>query len=70
MNEKLSDILIYELTDENDLIIDPFMGMGTTAVSCIKYDRHYFGFEISELYWNECQKRLESEKRKRKNELF
>ncbi|GAI27324.1 unnamed protein product, partial [marine sediment metagenome] len=29
---------------ENDLVLDPFMGNGTTAVACIKHKRNYLWF--------------------------
>ena len=32
----------------DDVILDPFMGTGTTPVGCIRSNRHYIGFEISE----------------------
>ena len=38
------------LSYEGDVILDPFMGSGTTAVASIKLNRHYIGFEISEEY--------------------
>ena len=40
------------MTYKNDLVLDPFMGSGTTAVACINLDRQYVGFEISEKYHN------------------
>lgn len=70
MNEKLSDLLIYEFTEKGDFVIDPFMGLGTTGVSCVKFDRYYFGFEIFELYHHECVKRLEKTQRERGRQLF
>ena len=36
--------------DEGCIVLDPFMGTGTTAVSAIKNNCHYIGFEISEEY--------------------
>ena len=58
MNKKLSDLCIYEFTDVGDFVIDPFMGMGTTAMSCIDLKRDYYGFEICEEYYNKCLERL------------
>lgn len=36
--------------DETDLVMDPFMGIGTTALACIELDIDYIGFEIDEGY--------------------
>ena len=33
------------LTDEGDLVLDPFMGSGTTALACISLGRDYIGFD-------------------------
>lgn len=41
---------IQLLTYENDIVLDPFMGSGTTAIACIKTNRQYIGFEISPNY--------------------
>lgn len=38
------------LTEEGDLVLDPFMGAGTTALACIKLNRHYLGIEMMENY--------------------
>lgn len=37
-------------TKDNDLILDPFIGSGSTAVSCIQINRRFIGFEIEEKY--------------------
>lgn len=37
--------------NQTDIILDPFMGIGTTALGCIETGRNYIGFEISE---NQC----------------
>ena len=39
-------------TEEEDLVLDPFIGTGTTAVACIKLNRHYVGIEMMEKYCN------------------
>lgn len=38
-------------TDENDLVLDPFMGVATTALACISLNRHYTGVELSPEYY-------------------
>ncbi|MBF8267858.1 MAG: methylase domain protein [Dehalococcoidia bacterium] len=37
-------------TAEWDLVLDPFVGSGTTAMACVKLNRHYIGIEAIELY--------------------
>ena len=39
-------------TQEGDLVLDPFIGAGTTALACIKLNRHYVGIEMMEKYCN------------------
>ena len=38
------------LTFEENIVLDPFMGSGTTAEACIRLNRRYIGFEISKKY--------------------
>lgn len=40
------------LSFENEIVLDPFMGSGTTAEACIRLNRKYIGFEISKNYCN------------------
>ena len=45
--DKLVEKLLLYSSQENDIVLDPFMGNGTTAVACIKHKRTYLGFEIN-----------------------
>jgi DNA modification methylase len=51
--------LIGDFTKPNDLIIDPFMGSGTTGVACASMGRRFFGIEIEEKYFDIACKRIE-----------
>ena len=48
-------------TNEGDLVLDCFMGSGTTAVASIKSHRNYIGWEINKENYEESQKRLEQQ---------
>lgn len=41
-----------------DVVLDPFMGSGTTAVAAVKNGRRYVGFEIDDNYFALAQKRI------------
>jgi len=57
--EELPYRLIQLYSFKNDIILDPFMGSGTTAISALKSDRKYIGFEISKEYIELAEKRIE-----------
>ncbi len=42
---------ILNSTKENDIVLDCFMGSGTTAVACKELNRQYIGFELNPKYW-------------------
>jgi site-specific DNA-methyltransferase (adenine-specific) len=42
--------LIQLYTFENDVVLDPFMGSGQTALAAIKTKRHFIGYEINKEY--------------------
>lgn len=56
--QKLLERLILASSNEGDLVLDPFMGGGSTAVSCIANNRRYVGFEINESYYQRSLERL------------
>lgn len=56
--EELPFRLIQLYSFKGDVILDPFMGSGTTAVSAIKSDRKFVGYDISQEYIDLAEKRL------------
>lgn len=56
--EELPYRLIQLYSFKGDIILDPFMGSGTTAVSAIKSDRKFVGYDISQEYIYLAEKRL------------
>ena len=58
MKQEVSDWFIEKFTKEGDTILDPFMGVGTTAISCKKKNRNYIGFEMIKEYCDMAEKRL------------
>ena len=53
--------LILKSSKENDLILDPFIGSGTTAVACKELGRDYVGIENAKEYVKVATKRLAQE---------
>jgi len=49
---------VISWSNENDLVLDPFMGSGTTALVCKSLNRSFIGFEISEEYCKIAEARL------------
>ena len=56
--EKLAEDHIISWSNENDIILDPFTGSGTTAKMAKVNNRSYIGFEISEEYCNIANERI------------
>jgi len=46
------------LTYKDDIVLDPFMGSGTTAIACIKHQRNYIGIELSQDYTKQANSRI------------
>ncbi len=52
--------LISNSTNEGDIVLDPFMGSGTTGVACKNINRDFIGIEIDEKYFDIAKERIES----------
>lgn len=50
--------LIQLYTFEHDIVLDPFMGSGQTAIAALKSDRHYVGYEIDQSYVDLAERRI------------
>jgi DNA modification methylase len=50
--------LIEFYTYKEDVILDPFIGSGTTALAAIELSRHYIGYEISQEFVNLAYRRI------------
>lgn len=46
--------------DKKMIVVDPFMGSGTTGVSCLKYGVDFIGIELDEEYYNIAKERIET----------
>ncbi len=58
---QIPEKFIKWLTDENDVVLDPFMGSGTTAIVALNNNRQYIGFELNSEYISFAEQRIQSE---------
>ena len=56
----LIERFIRVASKEDDVVLDPFMGSGTTAIACLNTDRQYIGFELDETYHKLSLERIEN----------
>lgn len=52
---------IRSWSNENDVVLDPFIGSGTTAIACIKEHRHFIGMELNKDYYDIACERIKKE---------
>lgn len=57
--QKILQELIERHSNEGDLVLDPFMGAGSTGVACIKTGRSFIGFELEPKYFVTAEQRIE-----------
>jgi DNA modification methylase len=60
MKLEVAEFFITNFTKENDLVLDPFFGVGTTGKACVKNKRNYLGIEIIPEYYEIASTALKS----------
>lgn len=56
---ELMEKFVFNHTAINDVVFDPFMGSGTTGISCKNLNRNFIGIEMDETYYDIATKRLQ-----------
>ena len=59
---ELMTCLIQLVSKPHDIILDPFMGSGSTGVAAIKIERDFVGYELKKEYFTIAKRRLNSVK--------
>ena len=57
--QKLLERIIYASSNEGDLILDPFMGSGSTGEACLRMNRNFIGIELDDKYFEITKNRIE-----------
>lgn len=55
---ELIQILVENSSKENDIVIDPFMGIGSTGLACVNTNRKFIGIELDNNYYDIAKNRL------------
>lgn len=58
MKKEVCEWFIDNFTKVNDIVLDPFMGMGTTGLVCKQKKRHFVGFELIDDYCKRANERI------------
>jgi DNA modification methylase len=59
--ESIMQFFVETLSNTGDVIMDPFMGSGTTGVVSKRTGRDFVGVELNDEYFNICRKRIDDE---------
>ncbi len=68
--ERLMDFFVTLLSNEGDLVLDPFMGSGSTGVSALKNNRRFCGIELNDKYFELAEKRMHFGKHKIESDVI
>ena len=69
-NMKIIENLVANSSQTDEVILDPFVGSGTTCVAAKRLGRKYIGFEINEKYYKIAKDRLQGWNQKNEMNLF
>lgn len=58
--------LVGKMTEERSLVLDPFMGSGTTGVACMNLGRKFIGIEIEKKYFDIACERIDQAQRQKR----
>lgn len=61
MKKEVCEYFIENFTRGGEIVLDPFMGMGTTGLVCAEKKRHYIGFELVPEYCERAKRRIAQE---------
>lgn len=61
---------IISWSNEEDMVLDPFMGSGTTGIACVNTNRNFIGIELDEKYFQIAKDRIENYKQEKETMLF
>lgn len=56
----ITEKIIRNSSKENNTVLDPFMGSGTTGVACINTNRDFIGIELDKKYYKIAEERINS----------
>lgn len=68
--KELPGWFIKLFTKPGDIILDPFIGSGTTAIACIELDRHYIGIESHDDYFKLARQQVKEAEGQRKKQIM
>ena len=55
---ELNKVFIENSSNENEIVLDPFMGTGSCALACNELNRNFIGIELDEKYFNIAKERI------------
>lgn len=66
----LLDRILLLSTDVNDIVLDPFMGVGTTGLSCKRLNRNFIGIDIDKEYIDIFQNKIDTESESKIGDIY
>ena len=67
---KLMEYLVKLVTPENAIVLDPFMGSGSTGIACVNLNRKFIGMELDKDYFEIAKARINEATTAKQLQLF